>query len=50
MQEVISKILFNNVTLVSAADDEVVDAEVRIGLENVPKNWLATDLNHRLGL
>ncbi len=50
MQEVVSKIFFNDITLVAAADDKFIDAMMAIDFEDVPKNWLATDLHHWLWL
>ena len=49
MQEVVCEILFDDIALVPAADDEVVYAVVGIGLQDVPQNGLTTDFNHRLG-
>ena len=50
MQKVVIKVLFDNIALISTTDDEFVDAVVAIGLEDVPKNWLASNLYHRLWL
>jgi hypothetical protein len=49
MQEVVGEVLLDDVTLVAAANDELVDPEVAVELEDVPKNWLATHFHHRFG-
>ena len=49
MQEVVGKVLFDEVALVAATDDEVGDAVVRIHLHDVPQDGLATDFDHGLG-
>src|ERR1700722_15471565 len=49
MQEVVGKKLLNYIPLVAEADDEVIDPMVGIDLEDVPKDWLPPDLDHRLG-
>ena len=49
VQKVVGEVLFDDVALVATADDKVVDAVVGIGLEDVPKDGLAADLDHRLG-
>ena len=49
MHKIISEILLYYVTLVPAANDEIVDAVVTIDLEDVPEDWLSTNLHHRLG-
>jgi hypothetical protein len=50
MQEVVGEELLDHITLVAAADDELVDAVRRIALEDVPEDRLAADFDHRLGL
>ena len=50
VQEVISKILLYYIPLVATANHKLVDAVSAIKLENMPKDWLAADLDHRLGL
>ena len=49
MQKVVREELLDDVALVSQANDEVVDAKVRIDFEDVPKDGPAADLDHRLG-
>jgi len=49
MQEIVGKILLDDVALVAAADDEVVDAVLGIDLQDVPKNGPPANLDHRLG-
>ena len=46
MLEVIAKILFNYITFVSSAYNEVIYSESRVGFHNVPKHWLAADFDH----
>jgi len=50
VQEIIGEIFFYDITLVTAADYKFVDAVMAIDFEDVPKNWLATDFHHGLGL
>src|SRR5260370_37388429 len=49
MEEVVGEVLLDDVALVSAADDEVIDAVLGINLQNVPQNGPAANLDHRLG-
>ncbi len=49
MQEVVGKILLDDVALVATADDEVMDAVLGINLQDVPENGPATNFDHRLG-
>ena len=49
VQEVVGKVLLDQVTLVAAANDEVIDAVVRVNLHDVPQNRHATNFYHRLG-
>ena len=49
VQEVVSKVLFDDVALVAAADDKVVHAMGGIPLKNVPKDGLATHFDHGFG-
>lgn len=49
MQEVVGKILFDDIAFVAAADHEFVDSVVGISLHDVPKNRPATDVDHWLG-
>jgi hypothetical protein len=48
MEEVISKVLLDHVTLISTAYDKVVDAEGAVDLENMPEDWQATHLHQWL--
>src|SRR6185369_1465427 len=50
VQEVVGEVLLDDVALVAAADDEVVDAAGRVDLQDVPEDRPAADLDHRLGL
>jgi hypothetical protein len=49
MQEVVGEIFLDDVALVAAADDEVIDAMLGIDLQDVPENRPAAYLDHRLG-
>ena len=48
VQKVIGEVFLDYIALVSAADDEVVDAVVAIDLKDVPEDRLTADFNHRL--
>jgi len=48
VKKIIGEVLLDDVALVAAADDEIVDAVRGVELENVPENRQAADLNHRL--
>ena len=50
VQEVILKILLDDVALVAEADDEFIDAVMGIDLHDVPDDRHAADLDHRLRL
>lgn len=50
VQEVVGEVLLDHVALVAAADDEVIDAVGGVELHDVPKDRLAADLHHGLGL
>ncbi len=49
MEEVVGEVLFDQVALVAAADNEVVNTVLRIYLKNVPKDGPTADFDHRLG-
>ena len=49
VEEVVGEELLDDVALVSAADDEVIDAVLGVDLEDVPEDGAATDLDHGLG-
>ena len=46
MQEIVGEIFLDDVTLVAAANDEVMDAVERVSFHDVPKDRLATDFDH----
>ena len=50
MQEVVCKVFFDDIALVAAANDEVIDAMMGVNLHDVPQDGLAPDLDHGLGL
>src|SRR4030081_2129254 len=49
MKKVVGEVLLDDVALVSATDNEVIDAMLRVNLQNVPENRTAANLDHRLG-
>ncbi len=50
VEEVVSKIFLDQVALIAATDNKFIDAVGAVDLEDVPKDRLAADLHHRLGL
>lgn len=50
MQEVIGKILLDDIALVAQADDKIVDAVGRKYFHDVPDDRFTADLDHRLRL
>ena len=50
VKEVIGEVLLDDIALVAATNHEVVDSVVRINLHDVPKDGLAANFDHRLGL
>src|SRR5437660_11084746 len=46
MQEIIGKVLLDHVPLVSATDNEIVDAVIRIQFQNVPQDRSAANVDH----
>jgi hypothetical protein len=46
VQKVIGEVLFDDITLVSTANDEVIDAVVGVAFEYVPQYGFATNFNH----
>jgi len=49
VQEVVGEVFFDEIALVTAADDEIVDQVLRVGLQDMPEDWPAADFDHRLG-
>jgi hypothetical protein len=49
MKKIIREVLFYNVTLVTAADNEIIHSVSRINFHDVPKDRFTGDLDHRLG-
>ncbi|MNM82275.1 hypothetical protein D3C81_943020 [compost metagenome] len=47
MQEIVGEVLLDHIALVAQADDEVIDAKVRVDLHDVPDDRLAAYLDHR---
>ena len=50
VEEEIGKVFLYKIALIARADDELIDAEVAVDLEDVPKNRLAAYLQPRFGL
>jgi hypothetical protein len=50
MEEIVGEVLFDDIALVSATNNKIVDPMGGINLHHVPKDRFATDLHHRLGL
>src|SRR5947209_5848171 len=48
VQEIIGEKFFDEVALISQADNEVIDAVARVNFEDMPENWFSADLDHRL--
>ena len=46
VQKVIGEIFLDDISLVSQANDEIVDTVRRIDFKDMPQNGLSTDLNH----
>src|ERR1700761_464909 len=49
VEEVVGEVLLDEVALVAAADDEVVDAVMGVDFEDVPQDRPAADFDHGLG-
>src|SRR6188472_3837265 len=49
MLAVIEEIAADLVALVSEAEDEPAKSEVAVGLHDMPQDWLATNIDQRLG-
>ena len=49
VEEVVGEVLLDDVALVAAADDEVVDAVLGVELEDVPEDGPAANFHHGLG-
>nr|GFC32450.1 hypothetical protein [Tanacetum cinerariifolium] len=45
---VVKEELFNDVTLVAQANNEILDPVIGVATHDVPQQWLATDFYHRL--
>ena len=50
MNVVDGAVFFDQEDLAAATDDKLVSAMGAVGLENMPKDWLAANLNHWLEL
>lgn len=50
MQEIVREIFLDHIAFVTTADNEIVHAVGRVQLHDVPKDRLATDLDHGFGL
>jgi hypothetical protein len=49
VEEVVGKILFDEITAISGADDKVTDSVNGINLHHMPEDWLAPNFHHGLG-
>src|SRR5207302_9963213 len=49
IQEIVGEVLLDDIALVPAADDEVINAVLGIDFQDVPEDGAATNLDHRLG-
>src|SRR5262249_25733250 len=49
VQEIVGKVLFDHVSLVAKANNEIINAMVRVDLEDMPKDRFATNLDHWFG-
>lgn len=50
MEVIVSKIFFNDVPLIAAADYEIMEAKARIVFHDMPQNGLPTNFDHGLWL
>jgi len=50
MKKVVGKVLFDDIALVTTADDKVVDSVGGVQFHDVPEDWFASDFYHGLGL
>ena len=49
MKKVICKIFLDDIALVAQADDEIMDAMMRLDLHDMPEDRLFADRDQRLG-
>src|SRR5262245_19543933 len=47
--EIVNKIIFNELPLTAAADDEIIGPGHLINSHHMPQDWLGSDLDQRLG-
>jgi len=50
VQEVVGKVLFDDIAFVAAADDKVVHTVGGVELHDMPEDWFASDFDHGLWL
>ena len=50
MKEIVCKILFEDVSFTTAANNKFIDSVSAVDLEDMPKHWLDTYFNHRFWL
>ncbi|SBO44331.1 protein of unknown function [Cyanobium sp. NIES-981] len=50
VQEVVGKILLDDITFVATANNKLLDAEVTVRLQNMPEDGLTAYLHHRFWL
>lgn len=46
MEKVVCEVLFDDVTFVSATDNEIVDSMSGVELHDVPEDWFSSDFDH----
>lgn len=49
MQKIIGEVFLDDVALVAAADNELIDAVTGVDLHDMPEDWHAADLHHGFG-
>ena len=50
VQKIVREVFLDHIALVTEANDEIVNAMMRIHFHDVPQNRLAADFDHRFGL
>jgi len=50
MKEIVCEVFLYHISLIAAADNELIDPIVRIDFHDMPQDGLPADLDHGLGL
>jgi hypothetical protein len=50
VEKVICEVFFNDLALVAATNNKIIDPMGGVDFHEMPKDWFATDLDHRLRL